>query len=430
MMKLIVALLLVPCLALAAQEQIALKFDAVSLVAFGQGTFNAILQRDFVISPDVLALDRRITINVKSIEKSEVPHFVEDLLAHEGIQTTLRNGIYYLSLKNELRNAAAQESSNVSMAASQQQGAKTDTSGLLDLPGNGDARVVNGVQAKAQRRDDDDTGICEPKNRTSEFVAGILVAGFGSQSAMTAGQQVLVTGTKANVAKMLALCRSIDTPTKSVDVSMSWVEVTSNSGSGRGISLAATVLGAKFGASLGVSDSPSVLSFKNTNFELVIDALNSDGRFKQISNSRVFGEDRTKIGLIVGDETPTLASTGSDNAGNRVQNIVYRPSGVIIDVLPKVLGNGKIRMELEAQISSFKATLTGVSGSPTQNKRQVRTTVGINDGDVVVIGGLADSQQTETSSRFAFLPPTWSVKSRNSVQTDLVLILTAKVSAP
>ena len=206
----------------------------------------------------------------------------------------------------------------------------------------------------------------------------------------------------------------------------SWIEVTSNSATGRGLSLMANVLGAKLGVSLGAVGGSSAVSVKSANFELVIDALNSDGRFKQVSNSRVVGDDYEKLVLTVGDETPTIASTGRDNSGNSVQNVVYRPSGVIVDVLPKVLGNGRIQLLVDGQISSFKATATGVTASPTLIKRQVKTKVTVGDGDVLLIGGLNDQQSSGTSNALAFLP-FWPVKSGSSAQTDLVLVLSAKV---
>ncbi|WGG50319.1 type II secretion system protein GspD [Rugamonas sp. DEMB1] len=278
-----------------------------------------------------------------------------------------------------------------------------------------------------QRKDDDFSELFEPQNRTSEFVAGVISSGFGRQSVTTSGEHVVLTGSKVAIGKMLTLCKAIDTVAKTVDVSVSWVEVSSNTASGRGISLAATILGARFGASLGTANAGTALSLKNTNFELVIDALNTDGRFKQVSNSRLVGEDRTKLDLIVGNETPTVASTGNDNAGNRVQNVLYRPSGVIIDVAPKVLGSGRIRMDVDAQISSFKATSTGVSGSPTLIKRQLKTTVSMNDGDVIVLGGLDDSQSTDSTSALPFVPASWSVKSGDKIKTDLVLVVSARI---
>jgi general secretion pathway protein D len=425
MKGLIAAALLVPMLAFAKPAHIALTFNGVSLVAFGEGTFKAILQRDFVIAPDVLAMDRRITINVKAIEFENVSRFVEDLLAREGIQTTLRQGIYYLTAKRDagqaFQNTQQETHAPVSSSEPQPTASPTHVASKSSDASTGD------VPIQQMRKDDDEVGLCEPMHRTSEFVAGVLVAGFGRQAANLAGGRIVMTGSKSTVAKMKALCVQLDEPAKMVDVSASWIEVTHTDGQARGISLAATVLGAKLGASIGAVNGTNAVSLRNTRFELVIDALNADSRFKQVSNSRLVGEDREHLNLTVGDEAPTVGSSGSDNAGNRVQNIVYRPSGLIIDVQPKVLGSGRINMDIDAQISSFKATSTGVSGSPTLIKRQVKTKVAMSDGDVMLLGGLEDSQATETSSGLAFLPASWSVRSGSKVKTDLVLIVSAKV---
>ncbi|MGO4469843.1 hypothetical protein AB4Z11_30250, partial [Pseudoduganella sp. RAF53_2] len=147
-----------------------------------------------------------------------------------------------------------------------------------------------------------------------------------------------------------------------------------------------------------------------------------------VSNSRVGGDDYEKLTLSVGDETPTISSTGKDNAGNAVQNVTYRPSGVIVDVTPKVLGNGRIRLVVDGQISNFKATVTGVSSSPTLIKRQVKTTVTVGDGEVLLIGGLNDSQKADTVNRLPFLPASWTGSSASSSNSDLVLVLSAKVA--
>lgn len=104
------------------------------------------------------------------------------------------------------------------------------------------------------------------------------------------------------------------------------------------------------------------------------------------------GDDYEPMNITFGDETPTVSSTSKDNAGNPVQNVVYRPSGVIVDVVAKVLGSGKVKIAIDGQISSFKATSTGVSDSPTLIKRQVKTTITASDGEVLLLGGLNDSQ--------------------------------------
>ncbi|PMQ16345.1 type II secretion system protein GspD [Janthinobacterium sp. AD80] len=427
-MKILVAILvLVPAFAFGKAEPVSLSFNAVSIVQFGQAMFKGMMKRDFVVAPDVVSLDRRITIDVKSISSDDLPRFVEDLLAREGIQTTVRDGVYYLTL-NRLGALTAQ--SDVAGQASSVVppiGSVPSTNSQQIVPADSDGHALLEGAGFQGRKDDDETELFTPKHRTSEFVATVVAAGFGPKAATVAGELVVLTGSKAAISKMLSLCRSLDTHAKMVDVSASWIEVTNSSGTGRGISLAASFLGAKLGASLGTITSGSAISLKNTRFELVIDALNSDARFKQVTNSRLIGYDRTKLKLTVGDKTATVSSSGNDNAGNRVQNIVYTPSGVIIDTLPRVLGGGEISLDVDAQISSFKANTNGLIGSPTLILRQLTTTVGLKDGDVMLLGGLQDMQSSESKSGLGFLPASWSTTSGSKQQTDLVLVVSAKV---
>jgi hypothetical protein len=70
--------------------------------------------------------------------------------------------------------------------------------------------------------------------------------------------------------------------------------------------------------------------------------------------------------------------------------------------------------------------VTGVTGSPTLVKRQVKTQVTVGDGEVILIGGLNDQQSSRSSSALSFFP-SWSAKSSSSSSTDLVLVLSAKV---
>lgn len=391
-------------------------FSGVSVVAFGQSTYKNLLGRDFVISPDVVAMDRKITVSVRNLETEKIAGFVENILAQQGISSTFKDGVYYLSMASkptELRPVA-----DSTAPASPAFFAPADKAGSVD----GRAATATG------RAVDDESTVYVPVNRPSDFLAAVVTGAFGERAVVVAGGKIVLTGSKAELKKMIALLGAVDAMPKLVDVSASWVEVTDNAGSSRGISLLASVLGAKLGASLGAVNSGSAISLRNTSFQLVVDALNSDGRFKQVSNSRVVGDDYEKLVLSVGDETPTISSAGKDNAGNPVQNIVYRPSGVIVDVLPKVLGGGRIQLAVDGQISSFKATATGVTGSPTLIKRQVKTRVTVADGEVLLIGGLNDTQTSSSSSSLPFLPSSWSIKSGSKVQTDLVLVLSAKVA--
>ena len=411
MKKLLFAIWFAPAVAFAVPASF--NFNDVSILAFSQATFKSLLQLDYVISPEVLAMDRHITISVKDVPQGEVYEFVAGILQQQGIAIDRRGSVLYLvpAPKSTPQQFVAAPSLVQSPRPAEQQDAHLPDSVAAPLP----------LRVKT-----DDTDVYQVVNRSSDFLAAVVVGAFGQHAAVAVAGNVVLTGAGDDLVKMRKLLQAVDSSPALVDVSASWIEVADNGSDGRGISLLARVLGARFGVTLGSVSSGSVVSVKTGNFELVIDALKQDGRFRQLSNSRLVGDDYETLQLAVGDDTPTVSSTGRDNSGNAVQNIVYRPSGVIVEVKPKVLGSGRVQLGIDGQISNFKPTTSGVTGSPTLVKRQVKTKITVADGEVILIGGLSDQQSTTASSAFTFLP-NWSAKSSSHSNTDLVLVLSAKV---
>lgn len=431
MKKWLFMLVFLPCMSFASTQPITMNLTSVSLVSFAQATYKNLLGRDFVVTPDALALDRRLSISIASLRAEQLPAFVEGVLSDQGIVSELRDGVYYLRSMQAVGRSSVppqQSAGALPFVPASYVPAPPMAPALAAVSNFGEYRsgpgaVPVGLAPGAEAE------VYVPLGRSSDFLAKVVTAAFGPSSAVVAGNQIVLTGTEAQLVKMRAIVRALDQLPHMVDVSASWVEVAETAGQQQGISVAASVLGVKLGGSLGWIGS-NALSLKSTSFSLVIDALTTDGRFRQVSNSRIVGDDYEKMVLTVGDETPTIGSTGSDNSGNAVQNVVYRPSGVIVEVLPKVLGGGRVSLSIDGQISSFKATLNGVTGSPTLTKRQVKTSVTVGDGEVLLIGGLSDAQNDDRSAGLSFLPSSWSLKNRSRSNTDLVLILTASVVKP
>lgn len=388
----------------AAVDPVSFDFQSVSLVNVLQLTYKNILHRDYVISPQVLLLDKRVSLSVKALPVDEVSVFVDGILGSEGVVVVRHDdGVYYVGLVP----VGVDRSSH-------------------ELPGRlSDAGLHSGG---AQVLKDDLVKLYRPDNRTVEFMVTVLNAAFGRAVARSAGQFVAVSASKSRIADILALASSVDILPRSVEVSASFVEVSSSENQSSGLSVAAKVLGARFGAVVG-SSAGGALTVSAGSFQLVLDALAADGRFRQVSNSRVVGDESERVNLSVGDETPTLQSNGRDTTGASVQSIVYRSSGVILDVLPKVLGAGRLSLLVDGQVSSFKATLTGVTGSPTLSKRQVRTSVTLGDGAVLLIGGLDEASAVADTSGVSFLPRSWRGSSASQRRSELILILSARTLA-
>lgn len=411
-MKAIAAVLLWMVAQCVVAAPIQLNFDRVELTQFLAATYGDALKKNFVLSPQLLNESKKVSLHV-DIERDKLPQFLDEYLKQLGIAAPEKEGVVYLS--------------SAAITAPLPAGAPGDPSATavspLGLPpiGSMTTPAVPPVVDKEFRA-------FRPTHRDADFVATVLNAAFGAGTASRAGAQLVVSANKAIIDKALSLATDIDIAPAQVTVSATFVEVSSTDGKSRGFSLIANVLGARLGASVGTTDSPNTFAIKATTFEAVLNALDSDGRFRQVSNPRVIVDDYEKTTISVGDETPTVSGTTLDNNGRAIQQVVYRPSGVILDVLPKVLGDGRILMAIDGQVSAFQSTTTGVSNSPTLVKRQVKTNLTLESGEVMVIGGLNDSKATTNRSGLAFLPSFLDVTNEQRSNTELVLVLSAQVN--
>jgi general secretion pathway protein D len=373
-------------------------FASVPVMQFAQAVYSDSLGRDFVVSADLIDSQKKVSIRVKSLPADKLAGFVDHVLRSQGISSTLRDGVYYLDALHEVAGQAG------------------DVASAPGDVGQPDAKPV--VPDKVL--------VLRAQNRPAEFLAASLGAVFGPGAVkLGAGSVLVVSVPEAKEAIVREVLDALDSAPRSVEVVASFVEVTRSSDEARGLSLVNAALSRKFGVSFDASVGQA--SIVSGSFQLVLDALSSDGRFKQVSNSRVVGDEGEKLSLLVGDETPTIASTAKDNQGNPIQSVVYRPSGVILDVQPRVTGSGRLSLSVDGQVSAFQTTKTGVAGSPTLVKRQVKTAVSLDDGKVLVIGGLDDSKVSDQASGFSFLPKSWRSRSGDDRKTDLVLILSARV---
>jgi general secretion pathway protein D len=398
---------------------VSFSFVGVPLVDFAQATYRNQLGRDFVMSSELVGMNKKVTINVKALEESKVPGFIDQVLRSQGVRVTERDGVFFMdtsssavSLDENLRPAVAQEPQPVQVPGGR--------SPAVDPPGQVPAANPPGLRA------DDEIKVVAVKNRSVDFMLAVVNGVAGTPVAkLGGGSRLVLSAPKQQIQRLVDLVDQLDIAAPVVEVSASFVEVTRSASGSSGLALVAGALSSKLGVS--VVPVEGRISLVAGQYQLALDALAADGRFKQVSNSRVVGDDSEHLALSVGDETPTVGSTSADRLGNPVQSIVYRSSGVLLDVTPRVLGSGRLSLAVDGQVSSFQSTTNGVANSPTLVKRQVKTGVSLADGEVLVIGGLDDSKVTAASGGLRFLPASWASRSSSDSKTDLVLILSARV---
>lgn len=83
-------------------------------------------------------------------------------------------------------------------------------------------------------------------------------------------------------------------------------------------------------------------------------------------------------------------------------------------------------MAISQQLSDFIKTTTGVNNSPTLTKRELKTTVGLQDGQVIVLGGLAEDKTSSSRDGLSLLPSFLHTRGHESSGAEVLLVLQAQ----
>ncbi|WP_369326616.1 type II secretion system protein GspD [Alcaligenes nematophilus] len=164
------------------------------------------------------------------------------------------------------------------------------------------------------------------------------------------------------------------------------------------------------------------LSFKNITIDFIANILSTDSRFNVVSSPSLRIRSGEQGRFNVGQEVPVLGSIMYGKDENPVQSVEYRSSGVIFNVRPLVF-ESKINLDIEQQISNFIKTETGVNSSPTLTKREVSTAVSLENNEIIVLGGLAETKSSKGRSGFSFFPDFLKANTSENSRSELIVVL-------
>jgi general secretion pathway protein D len=139
---------------------------------------------------------------------------------------------------------------------------------------------------------------------------------------------------------------------------------------------------------------------------LLVQALQTDAATKILSTPSVVTLDNEEASLSVGEEVPfqtgsyTNNSTGSLNS-NPFTTINREEVGVILKVKPQISKGDAVRLEIEQE--SSKVNEGGIVGLQTTSKATMQTNVMVQDGELLVLGGLIEDSGADTSAKVPVL---------------------------
>jgi general secretion pathway protein D len=168
------------------------------------------------------------------------------------------------------------------------------------------------------------------------------------------------------------------------------------------------------------------------NLSTTLNTLNSITDVNVISSPSLTVMDNKTAVLQIGDEVPitTQSAVSTLTAGAPIVNSVsYKDTGIILSMTPRINASGRILLDLEQEVSTVATTTSSGIDSPTIHKRQVRTSVVVNHGEALALGGLIQKSKTITKNQMPvlgdipFLGNVFGQKDNQIVKTELIIII-------
>ncbi|WP_439146137.1 type II secretion system secretin GspD [Vibrio sp.] len=134
----------------------------------------------------------------------------------------------------------------------------------------------------------------------------------------------------------------------------------------------------------------------------LISAVATDSNSNILSSPSITVMDNGEASFIVGEEVPVLTgSTAGSSNDNPFQTVERKEVGIKLKVVPQINEGDSVQLQIEQEVSN----VLGANGAVDVRfaKRQLNTSVIVQDGQMLVLGGLIDERALESESKVPFL---------------------------
>ena len=320
-----------------------------------------------------------------------------------------------------------------------------------------DGTARNGSTGDAARPGD--TGYAAGRNAAIPPVAGGIagspqvgpspaqIAPGGVQAIISsdeANNAIVVFGTPRDYALIEDALRKLDVPPLQVLIEAAITEVTLNDALRFGVQWNFKAGQTNFALTEGVTSAvtrvfPGFSFFfsNNSSISAALNALETQTKVNVLSAPKLMVLNNQTAALQVGDQVPvaTQSAVGVINPDSPIVNsIQYRDTGVILKVTPRVNAGGLVLLDIAQEVSDVAATDSSSINSPTISTRRISTSIAVQDGQIIALGGLIRDTRTRGKSGLPYLSRIPIVGSLlfgrtydSTVRTELLVLLKPRV---
>ena len=161
------------------------------------------------------------------------------------------------------------------------------------------------------------------------------------------------------------------------------------------------------GLSLGVvSGSVTVLGNQILNLGVLARAMQSNGDVNVLSTPNLMTLDNEEASIMVGRTVPFVTgqyTTSADGASNPFQTITREDVGLTLRIRPQISEGGTVKLSIYQEVSSIDTAASNARNGIITRKRALDTDVLIDDGQIIVLGGLIEDMTSDETNAVPFL---------------------------
>ena len=174
-------------------------------------------------------------------------------------------------------------------------------------------------------------------------------------------------------------------------------------------------------------------------FAAILRAAEGDADTNIISTPSIVTTDNQEATLNVGQEVPFVTGSFTNTGGggtsgsvNPFQTIQRQQIGVKLAITPQINDGNSLQLAISQEISNIAQSAGGAVDLIT-NQRIVETTVIVEDGEILVLGGLIEDQLRESDQRvpilgrIPLLGNLFRARQTEKVKTNLMIFIRAKI---
>ncbi len=143
--------------------------------------------------------------------------------------------------------------------------------------------------------------------------------------------------------------------------------------------------------------------YRHDNLRAFLRALEVNAAANILSKPTIVALDNEEAEILVGENVPFITgSTTSSNNDNPFTTVKRQDIGVTLKIKPRVNNDDSITLEIQQSVESIGNAAVQTADIITE-KRNINTRVLIDDGEVLVLGGLIRDEVTDTETRVPLL---------------------------